>query len=313
MGLTNYPNGISSFGMPVLGTGSDLIPPTTGNVYFVDSSTGSNGNSGTDADHPFATIDYAIGKCSANKGDVIICMPGHAEAVSSAGAIAADIAGVSIIGLGRGDDRPTLTFGTTEAADINFTADNILVRNFKFDLTGIDAVAAALDVDAAYCTIDNCEILMADTGGQATLAVDVGVSSHYFTFTNNKVYAPEAGATHAITTGVCKNMDISDNLFIGAFSTGAIQCGDGTTAVLASRFVGNEIYNTSSDDYGISLGASTVATAGCFLADNYIGITGTAAGTLVGFSGQSRLFQNFIAGMATTQGELLPAADGLAT
>ena len=312
MGITKYPNGVSSFGMPVIPGAEALIPPTSGNVYFVDSVTGSDGNSGADPDNALATIDTAIGKCTANKGDVIICMPNHAEAVASAGAIAADIAGISIIGLGRGDDRPTLTFGTTEAADINFTADNILVRNFKFDLTGIDAVAAALDVDAQYCTIDNCEILMADTGGQATLAVNVGVSSHYFTFKNNKVYAPNAGATHAITTGVCRNMDISDNQIVGDFSTGAIQCGDGTTAILASRFVGNEISNASSGDYGISLGATSVATTGCLIADNYIGITGTTAGTLVGFAGASRCFNNYIVNAASTQGELLPAADGVA-
>lgn len=314
MGLTNYPNGISSFGMPVIPGAEAMIPPTTGSVFFVDSTTGSNGNSGTDGDNPFATIDYAIGQCTANKGDVIIVMPNHAEAVASAGAIAADIAGISIIGLGRGDDRPTLTFGTTEAADINFTADNILVRNFKFDLTGIDAVAAALDVDAAYCTIDNCEILMADTGGQATVAVDVGVSSHYFAFTNNHVIAPNDGATAAIQHNLCNDMTICGNKIFGDFDTGCIVNTDGTnaTACLRALVTNNYIYNTDTDSAGFSFGASTVGFTG-LLADNYIGITGTAAGTLVGFSGQSRLFNNYITSLATTQGELLPAADGIAT
>ena len=78
MGLTNFPNGISSFGVPVLGGGAIT---TTGSIFFVDSVTGSNGNSGADSDHPFATIDYAIGKCTANKGDHILVMPGHNEAI----------------------------------------------------------------------------------------------------------------------------------------------------------------------------------------------------------------------------------------
>ena len=317
MGLTNYPNGISSFGMPVIPGAGAAIPATTGSVYFVDSVTGNNGNTGADPDHAVASIDTAIGKCTANKGDVIICMPNHAESISSAGAIAADIAGISIIGLGNGDDRPTLTFGTTEAADINFTADGILIRNFKFDLTGIDAVAAALDVDAAYCSIDNCEFLMADTGGQATIGVEVGASSHYFTFTRNKVLSPNAGASHAVRiSGVSNNVDCSYNSMDGAFSVAGIATHDGTNeggvACLRARIVGNEIVNTASGKDGINLGTTAAGFTG-IVAENYIGLTGTAGGTLVGKSGATRMFQNFITTLASTQGELLPAADGVAT
>mgnify|MGYP006139353905 CR=1 FL=1 len=44
-----------------------------------------------------------------NKGDVIVVMPGHAETVSGAAGINCDVAGVSIVGLGRGAARPTIT------------------------------------------------------------------------------------------------------------------------------------------------------------------------------------------------------------
>ena len=100
MGLTKFPNGISSMGMPVIGGAYS----TTGSVFFVDSNTGSNGNSGADKDHPFADIDYAIGRCTASKGDIIFVMPGHSE--TAATQITCDVAGVSIIGLGRGGNNP---------------------------------------------------------------------------------------------------------------------------------------------------------------------------------------------------------------
>jgi hypothetical protein len=51
MGTTNFPGGVTSFGVPVLG-GGYAVPATTGNYFFVDSNTGSNGNSGKDKDHP---------------------------------------------------------------------------------------------------------------------------------------------------------------------------------------------------------------------------------------------------------------------
>jgi len=63
MGLTQFPNGISSFGIPVIG--GSQIPVTTGTYFFVDDS-GSNANDGLDPDHPVATIEYAFGLCTAD-------------------------------------------------------------------------------------------------------------------------------------------------------------------------------------------------------------------------------------------------------
>src|SRR3990167_10072931 len=105
MPLTKFPRGISSFGMPVLGGGS--IPATTGTYYFVDSATGNNTNSGKDPNEAVASIDTAIGLCTASKGDIIIVMPGHAE--TTTGEITADVIGITILGLGFGRSRPTIT------------------------------------------------------------------------------------------------------------------------------------------------------------------------------------------------------------
>src|SRR3972149_5755717 len=113
MGLTNYPGGVSSFGMPMLGGGGVTIPPTTGSVFFVHSGTGSSGNDGLGPSSPTATIAQAIAKCTASKGDLVIVMPGHAENIASATSLALNKAGVSVIGLGRGRNRPVLSFTNT--------------------------------------------------------------------------------------------------------------------------------------------------------------------------------------------------------
>lgn len=155
MSLTTFPNGVSSFGMPVVGSGA-MIPPTTGKYLFVNSATGSDqAGLGLDPSRPLATIDYAIGLCTANAGDVIIVAPGHTETISAAGGIALDVAGVSIVGLGRGSLRPTISFSAT-ASTFTISAANTLVRNIRVTST-IDEVVKMFSITAAYVTLEDIE------------------------------------------------------------------------------------------------------------------------------------------------------------
>lgn len=97
-----------------------------------------------------ATIDAAIGLCTANAGDTIYVLPGHTEAVTS-GSIALDVAGVSIIGLGSGAAKPTLTFGATDSK-ITVTAANGKFQNLRLTAGIGDVVTAFLHSTAAQNT-----------------------------------------------------------------------------------------------------------------------------------------------------------------
>lgn len=68
MTYTNFPNGITSMGVPTFGAGGML--PFTGNYFFVNETTGSDGNTGG-AQDPLATIDRAYALCTANNNDVV--------------------------------------------------------------------------------------------------------------------------------------------------------------------------------------------------------------------------------------------------
>ncbi|KKK66453.1 hypothetical protein LCGC14_2963950, partial [marine sediment metagenome] len=57
MPFSNFQNGLTSMGIPVLGGGG--IPAMFGNYYFVDFNKGSDGNSGKDTEHAFKTISKA--------------------------------------------------------------------------------------------------------------------------------------------------------------------------------------------------------------------------------------------------------------
>lgn len=157
-------------GLPFLGSGK---------VFIVgDSSTANIGmlkelfTTDPDGDPRFfSTIDAAVGACTANAGDVIIVMPGHTETVIAAGGLDLDVAGITVLGLGRGSDRPTINLTTSTLADIDIDAVNVTIENVIIDLTGVDAVAAGIDVNANDFTMRNCRVIIGDSDGQSVVGV----------------------------------------------------------------------------------------------------------------------------------------------
>ncbi len=65
---TNFPNGVTSFGVPVMGAG---LPSTFGQVWFVDYRNGSDDNNGKSTDRAFKTLSKAYDKAVTNRNDVI--------------------------------------------------------------------------------------------------------------------------------------------------------------------------------------------------------------------------------------------------
>lgn len=178
----NYPDdGVPKLkGIPFLGAalaGQNFIGArphfgfTTGNVYFVDSGHPNRSNEvgqghhGRSPDSPFSTIDYAVGQCTASNGDIIYVMPGHVETVTAAAGLDLDVAGITLIGIGRGASRPTINFTTATTADMDVDAADITMVNFLFT-GGFDALVAPVDVNAADFAMIDCEYR--DVTGQCT-------------------------------------------------------------------------------------------------------------------------------------------------
>lgn len=130
MPLTGFPAGISSFGIPVVGSGQ--IPSSvTGKYFFVDSGSSTFGD-GTTPQRPFATLVRALQSSVGGRGDVIVLAARHAERISAAGGITINDSTVSIIGLGSGINRPTFTFDTANTATIVVKASNVTFQNVRF-------------------------------------------------------------------------------------------------------------------------------------------------------------------------------------
>ena len=141
---------------------------TTGKIFYVDSGAAGAGNGpggGLTSQSPFATLDYAVGQCTANNGDVIYLMPGHAETIIADSGVDIDVAGITVIGLGLGAARPTFTFTTAVTADFKLAAASTVVVNVLF-LGGLDATTGVIEISAADCALIDTEYR--DVTGQAT-------------------------------------------------------------------------------------------------------------------------------------------------
>lgn len=232
MARSNFPNGFAD-GLSVRGV--PLLNAYPGKVFWVNNSTvvgdgavaGSNSNPGT-YQRPFASIDYAVGKCTANRGDIIVVMPGHVETVTAAGGLDLDVAGVAIIGLGTGTKRAQINFTTATTADMDVDAANITLINLLFT-GGIDALAGPIDINASDCSLINCEYR--DVTGQATDVIIADANADRLLIENYfHNGAAAAGANSAIALIGMDNPVIRNFKLVGNFAVSAIDCR--TTAVV---------------------------------------------------------------------------------
>jgi len=117
-----------------------------GDVYFVDSG-GDVANDENDGLHPTnspcATYSGANDKCTANNGDFIVMLAGHAESITTA---VTPVAGTTVIGIGNGNNRPTITVNA--AIDgLSVTNANVKFHNIKL----VGGTSSAITTKLFHC------------------------------------------------------------------------------------------------------------------------------------------------------------------
>jgi hypothetical protein len=222
-----------------------------GEILFVHSGTGVNqAGGGRSLDAPLATVDYAIGLCTANKGDVIYVLPGHAESFSAADGFDVDVAGVKVIGLGWGSQRPTFTFADTDAT-VAIGAASVWLQNLRF-VAGLSAVVVGVNVEAAgvACTIKDCEWYWGGTTGWDFLqSLNINVGAHRATVEGCKFLAEPAvaGASTAIQlVGAVHNVTVERCQFMGDYSLACMSAI--TTLSQHLIFKDNLVHNTDAGE-----------------------------------------------------------------
>ena len=225
--MSNYPNGITN--LVLRGTPIEL--PLPGQVYWVNNSGvipdrgigGSDGNNGSYL-QPFSTIDYAIGRCKANRGDVIYVMPGHSETITAAQGVDFDVAGVTCIGLGRGSKQARFDM-TLAAGDVTVDADNVSIVNMNFHANvtivtiGLSILTLATDTLVKDCTFD----VEATTTDEFLISINLGVGCDRTIIEGCNIDMGLGGAAHAIKlVGATSGCTIRDNRIVGDYSVANI-------------------------------------------------------------------------------------------
>lgn len=225
MGTSNFPNGfrhgITIRGVPILNT-------YNGNVYYVDSVNGSNGNDGT-FNFPMASVSYLFSSDTVRTGDKIICKPGHVETLAAD--LAWDIAGVCVVMDGEGTSKAYFNI-TATGGGINVTGAGGTLINPKF-VTGIDAVVRGILVAAADFNMVNAEYFDA-AGLASTIQLLTTVAANRLMIDGYRYYASTTGTQKtdgiktvgAIDKLVLKNINITGN-----FSAGPVDISDAATNV----------------------------------------------------------------------------------
>lgn len=299
MGVTNYPNGVSSFGMPVL----PGVPPTTGRVFFVHSVTGSDGNPGTEPSKPRATIDSAIGLCTADKGDLIIVMAGHAETISGATSLVVDVAGVQIVGLGRGGLRPTLTFSAT-ASIISVTAANVLLQNLLL-VGNVDNIVTGISLAATADGAQLIDIEMRDGAANKEFLIGIAIAAACddVLIERLRFCGLAGGATGCIeAAGAANRFTLLNSYIRGQFSSQMVDLAAAASTDLLIR--GNTLINIET---GAGLGVAAHNSSTGFVADNRIA---NLKDTVVGLSGTGLAYaENYLTNALNASGIILPGVD----
>ncbi len=302
MGLTNFPHGIRSFGMPVLPDAAH-----TGNVFFVRSTYGSNGNVG-DFSNPFATIDYAIGMCTANNDDVIYVKAGHVETIAAAGGITADVAGISIIGLGNGNARPTITWSATTSSFL-ITAANVTLKNIITTVAAAEVVSM-FAVSAAGCTFDAVDFVPS-ASEQAVQFLLTTAAADQLTVKNcnhRQTAAASANQVWIALVGTDNSRILNNTIWVTAKAATASICISGSTAVVECEIVGNRIAWLGATIVNI---INLVTGSTGIISDNRCagGAAVIAAAAIVGDACQ--MFENYVTNTAAKSGLLDPTVDAL--
>lgn len=294
---TNLP-GLKNGPSTLLG-GGQLF--TTGEVFYVSSTLGSNGNVGTDPKFPKATIVGAQSAAVANRGDIVIILPGHVETLTAT--LTLSKAGVSYVGIGRGSVRPTITVNA--AIDgIDVTGANITIDNIGFAAPETDDATAMINVSGANVALLNIFGIGSQTSKNFTDGITVASGANDLLIDGFRLYNTVVDMVSGISLEAAVARPTIQNCVVqGTFSTAALM--DEATATLAT--IDNNLFkNTKAATAVVTF--TTGNSTGVMRFNHLSGRHTTIASNLVTGTGMD-FFENRVVEEAALNGAILPAAD----
>lgn len=177
MALTNFPDGITSFGVPVLGNIGGL--PLTGTYFFVDPAVGSDAYDGLSPETPFQTIYAAYSAATSGNNDVIVLI-GNGSTSGTARmstALAQSINSSATSGTITWAKNATHLIGVTAPTGVSnrarfapptgtYTAATFGNNGNMFNVTASGCIFANFSVFNGFSTGNAAQIAWIDAGGR---------------------------------------------------------------------------------------------------------------------------------------------------
>lgn len=264
----------------------------------------------------FTTIDEAVGKCVASRGDIIHVLPGHTETLSSATALALDVAGITVVGHGIGVLRPTITMDTATTTTITVSAANIRVENIIF-VANFAAIVApftlttAKDFQLYKCIFRDTSSVLNFTNIIDTNATSNDADGLMLTECKRTGAGADTNTTIVKMDGSNDRVTIKDSYFAHLATTAA-----GLMIIAAGKIVTNAVIDNNTCNLLGATGLTTgilITTDGStnsgILSRNFIQGLDATSEILVTASSGFIFSQNYYSGVADKSGYLLPAAD----
>lgn len=309
--VSNFPNGFNG-GVSVRGLA--ILNTYSASLVYVDSNGSANGD-GTFT-RPYATLEIAINKADAGKGDIIVIKAGHTETISSATALAFDKAGLEIIGLGKGSLRPTFTFDTANTATINVSADNISIENCRFIGNFLSIASCFTVAAAANFSIEGCEFddTSATLGFLTIVTTTVSVNADNLRFNNNRVrsIATSNSGPTLVIAGTMRGLTVQGNFINHTVATNNVAAliEHGALVMTDLLVTHNLVHSVNTDTATGALLVKTTATTGNgTIAHNRVKALDVAAAIIVTVAAVGYgMFDNLYTGETTmASGFVLPA------
>ena len=311
--ITNFPNGVSSYGVPLIGSGPIL---TTGDVRFVSSTRGSDGNDGQSPDRPWSTVDYSVGRMGASRGDTVIVMPNHAEtSTNTAGFWAFDVAGLTYIGIGHFNQRPRLLLDAGTTASVTVSAADVKLQNFEI-AAGTADVTNAIDVTAVGFWADQIEFNDNVADENFFIAIDAAGTTdgevNGLTVTNCRYVTADALTQQFVRLAADVTMfRFHHNLMVSELTAteSMIECATGKDLKLC-HITNNMVSNKGGDGWVFISNDTASPNNSGVIAYNFMGHADTTgAHAAPGAVGGCRFFENYSVSTDALSGILLRAAD----
>ena len=169
MAITNYPNGVSSFGALLP---ASPLGPTQGSYWFVKPASGSDQNTGKSPDSAFKTLAQALAAATANQNDTVFLMSESNTASATtdyqSSVLTWNKDGVHLIGVNNGSligQRSRIAPLSTAASFANLftvSANNCYIANIEFfqgsGSTNPAPASTAVTVSGNRNRFVNCQI-----------------------------------------------------------------------------------------------------------------------------------------------------------